>query len=351
MPLRPVYGHEALRARLGTAVTTGRLPQVMLLVGPPGSGKQRLALWLGQALLCPDATDGPCGRCHECTLARDLAHPDLHWFVPIPRGKATDPAKQTEEAKFALADVMAERRETGRWEPADGTAGHWLASVRLLQRVVQLTPFRGKSKVVILGDAERMIVQQASLEAANALLKVLEEPPADTVIILTAAEPLALLPTIRSRVVPVRVGRVSDAAVREFLTREVDASGGPALDRRVLAADGMIGRALAAATDDKATQRARDFLDAVSAGSDRWSVAALSQPPWGARAGFAELMAAVAVELREHIRQAAADTDHPLLARRLAALELVQAAQEGIGTNVNPQLALAELAGALERVA
>src|SRR6185312_8445305 len=74
-----------------------------------------------------------------------------------------------------------------------------------------------KRKVFVIGDAERMVPQEGSDAAANAFLKLLEEPPANTTLVLTSSEPGALLPTIRSRVVAVRVPPISDSAVEEFL--------------------------------------------------------------------------------------------------------------------------------------
>jgi DNA polymerase-3 subunit delta' len=351
MGLAPLYGHEALVRRIGAAVASGRLPQVLLLAGSPGVGKQRLALWIGQALLCQERAREPCGKCQECRLAGELAHPDLHWFVPTPRLKASEPARQIDEVREAIASAMAERRAAGRWDAPDGTVRHWLASVRLLQRAVAMTPFRSRGKVVILGDAERLVVQEANLEAANALLKVLEEPPADTTVMLTASEPRALLPTIRSRAVAVRVGRVADDHVRAFLSREVSpAPRGEALERRVAAADGRIGRALAA-LDDAATPRARALLEAAAAGPARWAEAALAQAPWGARGDFAGLLEALALELRGRLAKAADRGDTAALDRALRALERVDAVRETVGTNVNPQLALAELARDLEAAA
>jgi DNA polymerase-3 subunit delta' len=352
MSLAPVYGHEGLRERLGRAASEGRLPQALLLTGPVGAGKQRLALWLAQTLLCSEGAAEPCGRCAECRLVLEIAHPDLHWFVPIPRLKAGEAAKQVDEARQALAEALAERREHGRWEPADGASGHWLASVRVLQRVVAITPFRSRRKVVILGDAERLVVQEANVEAANALLKVLEEPPADTILVLTAAEPQVLLATIRSRTVPVRVGRVPDETLRRFLTREVSPDvRGAELERRVVDADGRPGRALQAQGDSAASGRARALLDAVAAGPREWAALALRQPPWGARAGFADTLDALAVALRDRLAAAAGRDDRAALQRGLAALARVDAVRETVGTNVNPQLALAELARDLERVA
>jgi DNA polymerase-3 subunit delta' len=75
----------------------------------------------------------------------------------------------------------------------------------------------GKRKVFIVGDAERMVPQEGSDMAANALLKLLEEPPANTFIILTSSEPGALLPTIRSRVVNIRVAPLTTRDMESFL--------------------------------------------------------------------------------------------------------------------------------------
>jgi len=328
------------------------LPQALLLTGPTGTGKQRLALWLAQTVLCADAAAEPCGHCGECRFVGELAHPDLHWLVPIPRLKAGETAKQIDEAKTVLAEALAERRDSGRWEPSDGTAGHWLASVRLLQRIVAVTPFRSRRKVIILGDAERLVVQEANLEAANSLLKVLEEPPADTLLILTAAEPQGLLATIRSRVVPVRLGRIPDEVIRQFLVREVDSTlRGAALERRVVDADGRPGRALQSAADSAAGDRARALLDAAAVGAQEWASLALRQAPWGARGAFADTLDSLAVELRERLARAALADDRRGLDRALTALARVDAVHETLGTNVNPQLALAELARDLERVA
>jgi DNA polymerase-3 subunit delta' len=224
-------------------------------------------------------------------------------------------------------------------------ASHALASIRLLQRKVALTPAIARRKVVILGDAERLVVQEASPEAANAMLKVLEEPPADTVLMLTAADPQALLPTIRSRVVPIRVGPVSDETVRAFLGSQADPPvSGAALDRRVVQAEGSIGRALWPDTDNDTADRAAErFLEAVNKGPQAWSAAALSQAPWSARGEYTALLDAMALRLRAHLMR---DGN----ARWARALRRVETARWDAQGNLNPQLGLAVLAQDLRRI-
>ncbi|MBI4500331.1 MAG: DNA polymerase III subunit [Gemmatimonadetes bacterium] len=329
---------------MAAVIAANRFPQVSLLIGPPGVGKQRLALWVAQTLLCEArAARGPCGRCSACRRVLDLSHPDVHWFIPIPRPKAPDPSKQIDEADSLLGEVIAARRLDPSYERPEGTASHSLASIRLLQRRVSLTPALASKKVVVLGDAERMVVQEASPEAANAMLKVLEEPPADTVIMLTASEPQALLPTIRSRVVSIRVNRLPDEIVQEFL-EAIGVPASPARERRVLLAEGSIGRALSSGSGIDAAEVAADrFLAAVRGGPGKWALAALAQPPWAARGDFTALLDGLAVRLRSRVVEAP-QQNRVKLRRYLAALRRVELTRWDAQGNLNPQLALAVLA-------
>jgi DNA polymerase-3 subunit delta' len=356
MPLLPLIGHEEARRRLSQAIAADRLPQVLLLTGPGGVGKQRLALWLAGRLLCERPSLEPCGACRSCRLVDGLAHPDVHWLVPIPRPKAADVDKQVDEAAEALADLMAERRETPLYGPPDGMASHALASVRLLQREAALTPVEGRRRVFILGDAERLVPQESAQEAANALLKLLEEPPADAVFVLTAVDARRLLPTIRSRSVPLRLSRLSDADVRAFLLRHVSpAPAGAALDAKVQAAAGSIGAAVTAGDDGgKAREAVAALLDAVKGGSAQRLERALKQSPWSARGDFSAMLDALADTLGDAARVASGGTSRrPLpvalrgpreLAPLLAAIDRVAEVREAAAGNVNPQLLLAALA-------
>src|SRR5207247_129909 len=191
MPIPPLYGHEGIRNRLAGAIASGRLPQSLLLEGPRGVGKQRLALWLAQALVCEDRGKGKgegCGACQHCKLVLSLSHPDVHWFVPVELSKkGADADKQVELVAEALGDELAARRERPLYEPPSGLASHNIASVRLLLRRLALTPALARRKVFILGDAERLVPQTGADAAANALLKALEEAPAATGFGLRAA--------------------------------------------------------------------------------------------------------------------------------------------------------------------
>src|SRR5205085_9469301 len=151
------------------------------------------------------------GKCQPCRLVLNLSHPDVHWFVPLePSKKSGDADKQVDVVQEALAEEMAARREQPLYEAPSGLASHGIAAVRLLLRRLALKPALGQRKVFLIGDAERLVPQVGAEAGANALLKALEEPPANPVIVLTATAPEALLPTIRSRVVRDRVARLGD---------------------------------------------------------------------------------------------------------------------------------------------
>ena len=347
MPLPPLYGHEGIRNRLAGAIASGRLPQGLLFEGPQGVGKQRLALWLGQALLCERNDGGAkregCGDCRPCRLVLTLSHPDLHWFVPVElERRAADADKQVELAEEALGEVLAARRERPLYERPSGMASHGIASVRLLLRKLALTPVMGPRKVFVIGDAERLVPQTGAEAAANALLKALEEPPPDTVLVLTTAEPDALLATIRSRVVRVRVARLADSVVTAFAQRELGLADEPSLSQRVTAAEGCIGRLLAegGAGGTGGAERgegAERFLHAVQNGPVARLGFALSLQPFQARGGFTAMLDELLVRLRSEAR-AGKDSGKVVsaIARVLDARELAQG-------NVNPQLVAAVL--------
>ena len=365
MPVHPLVGHRDARQRLARAFRTDRLPQVLVLTGPAGIGKQRLGLWLAALVFCAETADEPCGHCPACRAVDGLVHPDLHWFIPIPRPKAADREKQVEEAEEALGQVLAERRAVTLYPAPDPMASHGLASVRLLQRRAVLTPVLGRRKVFLLGEADRLVVQEASQEAANALLKLLEEPPADSLFVLTTVDARRLLPTIRSRAVPLRMSRLSEEEVAQVLR----AGGRPApteegLRERVALAEGSVGAALA---QDEAAgaayDAAREMLEAVLAGQAGLPARmerALRQTPWAARGEFTAMLDALADTLSEAARAAVGEAPRrPLpdgLRNRRDAAALVQAiervagAREAAAGNVNPQILLATLGEELAEV-
>src|SRR5213596_3633283 len=344
MPIPPLYAHEGIRHRLVGAIASGRLPQALLFEGPTGVGKQRLALWLAQALMCDAGLGEGCGKCQHCRLVLTLSHPDVHWFVPLELSKKGDADKQVDLVEEALGEEMAARRQQPLYEPPSGLASHGIAAVRLLLRRLVLTPALSRRKVFVIGDAERLVPQTGAEAAANALLKALEEPPADTVFVLTSSDPNALLPTIQSRVVRIRVARNADSIVAVFAQRVLGVRSQRELALLVTLADGCIGKLLASGEGGRGSGEAAEaFRAAVAQGAVQRFAFALSQQPFQARGGFTEMLDGLLEQLRQQARQGGSGET----AKVVEAIASVLEARELAQGNVNPQLVAAVLADQL----
>lgn len=292
--LHDLVGHEEIRGHLSRAFAAGTLPAALLLYGPAGVGKQRLAVWIAQLILCrsPNASQ-PCNECVGCRQVRRLEHPDLHWFFPVERPKgATSPEKLQGGLEDTRRRELAERAANPlqpSWHPE--LRAIYLAAVKTLREFAGKRPATGDHQVFIVGDAEALVPQESSPAAANALLKVLEEPPPGTTFVLTASEPEKLLPTIRSRTIPVHVGPLPTEVVSNFLVTHAECGQEPA-ERAAGLSGGSIGRALAYLPDDtelgplEVVRREAWRVLEAAAGSKPEApyAAALGQPPAGARA-------------------------------------------------------------------
>ncbi|HSM37009.1 MAG TPA: hypothetical protein VK837_11475 [Longimicrobiales bacterium] len=374
--LAPIVGHLRERDALAKAYVEGRLPHSLLLHGPRGVGKQRLGLWLGQMLMCEaPSPSGPCEACRACLLSRRLEHPDLHWFFPLPRPKGASGNRLAS----ALEEARADRLEEARIDPLappdrNEVTGIYVAQVHAMKRAVLARPAMAARRFLLVGEAQAMVPQEASPEAANAFLKLLEEPPPDTWVVLTTANPDALLPTIRSRVSAVRLGPVPVAEVTAFL-RDHAGAGEQAAGVAGGMSGGSIGRALGVLAESEgdgggARQRAARLVDAAlaDADADRWA-AALAMPVAGSRGEFAETLDLLAGWFRDIAAHRAAGAEAvinadradrvrawsaqaPRAAERAAeALEAIDRALESARRNADPQLVTLELLDELHRTA
>ena len=171
--------HEAIWTRLW-ATGRERLPHALLLCGHSGVGKRDFALRCAQALLCgsPDGQHNPCGHCSSCNSFQQSAHPDFRLLVP--------------SAESALDDDAAGDVNSGKGKKLSEAIT--VDQVRGLADFVSLTSHQSGQRVVLIAPAE-----QLNSNAANALLKMLEEPPAQVTFLLVTNQLARILPTIRSR--------------------------------------------------------------------------------------------------------------------------------------------------------
>jgi DNA polymerase-3 subunit delta' len=302
-------------------VANGTLPASLLLYGPAGAGKERLALWLATRLLCetPNATGNPCGACQHCSYAERGGHPDLQWYFPRERNKK-DSDPPTEDVLADYAESIAERLKVkGPWAPADAMDGIFVSTVRALVTRAAYTPALAKRKVIVVADADRMVPQEGSEFAANTFLKLLEEPPINATLILTTSMRANLLPTVRSRVASIRVAPPS---------RETAAA---------LAAVGI------EAIEPGDNARARTLLDAaLGSETDRYRTA-MAQGASGARGGYSEALGALVVLLHERAREAAESGNDAVAAGAAQGIAVVEQTRRIAYQNVNPQALTARL--------
>lgn len=200
-----ILGQPQVRDYLRSSLTNDRITHAYLFTGPAGSNKTQAAYAFAQALVCPQGPTGPrgsaCGACEGCTRVKRRVHPDVHYLAP------------------------------------EGTA-YLVEQIRDVVADVSLAPIQAKRKIYIIDRADLM-----NVNAANAFLKTLEEPPDDVVFILLGRTRESVLPTIASRcqIVPFRHIPPTEAAA--IVSQNTGAD--PELSRQAIeACSGSITRAI-----------------------------------------------------------------------------------------------------------
>ncbi len=203
MQFRDVIGQEVAKRQLRQRFNEGRMPHAMMLSGPTGAGGFPLALALAQYMACRHRSEeDSCGQCPTCRKMAKVAHPDLHFCLPLLRNRESDdPATVEAEMLDALRAQLEESpyfSESEWYARLGDSAKQGSISAAASRRVVEtlwLKSFEIPYKFMLLWLPERM-----HPAAANRLLKIIEEPPEGTYFILLSARPSEVLPTIASRV-------------------------------------------------------------------------------------------------------------------------------------------------------
>ncbi|MBI3301466.1 MAG: DNA polymerase III subunit [Deltaproteobacteria bacterium] len=204
MPFTNIQGQDSAVATLRNALTRDRLAHAYLFIGPAGVGKKLTALTLAQAALCINKPHEGCGACAGCASVAAGTHPDLTLVAP----------------------------EAGKQSVG-------IEQVRDLQRLLGLRPVRGGKKIALLDDAHLLTAQ-----AQSALLKIVEEPPGDALLILLTLNSATLSRPLLSRCQQVRFAALPVAVVEDLLVQ--DHGKDPAIAHALaLYSRGSLGRALA----------------------------------------------------------------------------------------------------------
>ena len=230
--------------RLAAQRARDRLPHALLLWGPPGIGKLRLATALAQAVLCaaPRDTGAACGTCRPCVLFQAHTAPDFHNIAPA-------------EEKSVIA----------------------VDQVRELIHFMSMKSHQGGYKVAVLAPAEAM-----NINAANSLLKTLEEPTPHTVLILVSARPAQLTATVRSRCQAIALGVPTPEHAAAWLAGQLPPEQRAQVDALLAIANGAPLAALALAAGDALAQR-RDLFSALQGMTQRAELPFAVAEAWGSR--------------------------------------------------------------------
>ena len=222
MKFKEVIGQEEAQQRLIQMVGEGRVPHAMMFCGPSGCGKMALALAFASYLLCKNSEgmDDSCDACQQCAMLRSWSHPDLLFTYPVikPSGSSADHKTISDdyarewrellsEGPYFSMDQWLEKMKAGNQQ-----ALIYVAESEVLIRKLSMKSSQGGYKVNIIWLPERM-----REDCANKMLKIIEEPPQQTVFLMVCEEPERLLETIRSRVQRIDIKRIDTQAIEKAL--------------------------------------------------------------------------------------------------------------------------------------
>ncbi len=209
MLFKEIIGQHIVKDRLIRSVKEGRISHAQLFLGPQGSGSLALALAYAQYISCSNKLeDDSCGHCLSCVKYNKLIHPDLHFVYPVALSKdvrtSSDVAIQWRESFldnpyltlfnwFELLDAENKQAVIGVDESAE------------ILRKLSLTTYESEYKIMIIWQAEKM-----NQQAANKLLKILEEPPEKTLFLLVCESEDQLLRTILSRTQLIKIAKINE---------------------------------------------------------------------------------------------------------------------------------------------
>ncbi|MFH1068378.1 MAG: hypothetical protein V1794_02050 [Candidatus Glassbacteria bacterium] len=219
------------------ALRRERLGGTLLLFGSQASGKSSLAFWLAASLNCERSggTGPACRQCNSCRKIDSLNHPDLFWVFPVPGNFYS--GGHPDEGKLA---GIFEQKRARPWSEVEFAekAEHHLAAVSRIRDEASRSPYEARRKVFVITGADRL-----RTEAANAFLKLLEEPHRNVAIVLTSDRPAGLLPTILSRCQRLHVTRPRMSTLAEVLQKKFGFDQGQAREL-LAAAEGNLASAL-----------------------------------------------------------------------------------------------------------
>lgn len=258
MQFKEVIGQQKIKSALVHQIAADRLSHAQLFTGPEGSGKLQLALAFAQYLMCENRQENDsCGECASCKLSMQMNHPDIHFVFPIVLSTSH---RISDDRIEEWKDLVLRQKYFG--------LNQWLIHLddlgknpviakdeaQKIQSKLSLTSYSGRYKIMVVWLAETM-----NTVAANKLLKLLEEPPENTIFLMTANNPDSILATIISRTQLVKVPALSNLEVEGYLKEErgIDDSAAHAI---AALADGNLGEAIHISEGDQSQMHYFDLF-------------------------------------------------------------------------------------------
>lgn len=224
MKFNEVIGQEEIKERLVEMSREGRVPHAIMFCGPRGCGKMALALAFASYLICSSDKDGKdsCGTCHQCAMLRSWSHPDLIFTYPVikPQGTSADHKMVSDDFAREWRGMLAEGPyfTMNQWLAKMGAGNQqamiYVAESEAVIRKLSMKSSQGGYKINIVWLPERM-----REDCANKMLKIIEEPPQQTVFIMVCEEPERLLETIRSRVQRIDIRKIDTPSMEKALVQ------------------------------------------------------------------------------------------------------------------------------------
>lgn len=265
MRFKEIIGHKEAIEKLRSLADSGKVPHALLLSGPTGIGKHRVARAFLQYLNCERRANGDsCGVCPSCRRIEKFSDPDIHYIYPVYKKDTNKPAlsedflkewlEMLDQYPYLPFEEWTKVLNCGTKQPII-----YKDESDNISYIESLSPYADKYKVFFIWLPEKL--QPA---AANKLLKTLEEPQDDTLFICVSDAPQAILPTIYSRLQRIELTRPSDEEIMEALTRAgISSSQAPVLARL---AEGNVGKAFMLASNAGETAEFSEyFRDAMRA--------------------------------------------------------------------------------------
>ncbi|MBO4615655.1 MAG: DNA polymerase III subunit delta [Bacteroidales bacterium] len=232
MRFKDVIGQDEIKSRLVQAYKDNRVSHSYLFYGAPGVGKMALAIAFAQYLSCENKEENDsCGHCPSCLKYEKLIHPDLHFVFPY----ITSSSSQNKAVSDTYIDLwrpmvnkspyFSYRDWTNNLQSENKQCQIYAAESSEIIKKVSLKTYESDYKVMIIWLPEKM-----NTECANKILKVLEEPPLNTVFMLVSNNREDILPTIQSRTQPVKVLGIADEPLRQALVEKFGISEAEAAD-------------------------------------------------------------------------------------------------------------------------